>query len=267
MLIVPRRFQAAGALWTPAQINPDIWHDASDTATVTVSGSSVSQWNDKSGNNRHIQQAAAASQPVYTAAAQNGRNVITFDGVNDILSAASVGSSGLVSVSMLAVFKMLSGGSSEDTPIGIGQTGAVGEDRVFYRSSSSSSVGFASWARDVPTSSISYDINGSYHIFGCWNTQLSVSTPNVRLMRDGTVISATTSSAMSLTANGFSVGSLQGAAVANYYTNFQVGEILVFYNAISDTNRQLCEGYFAHRWGLVANLPADHPYKSAAPTV
>jgi len=27
------------------------------------------------------------------------------------------------------------------------------------------------------------------------------------------------------------------------------------------------EGYLAHKWGLAANLPADHPYKSAAPIV
>ena len=28
-----------------------------------------------------------------------------------------------------------------------------------------------------------------------------------------------------------------------------------------DTTRQRVEGYLAHRWGLAANLPADHPYK------
>ena len=33
------------------------------------------------------------------------------------------------------------------------------------------------------------------------------------------------------------------------------------------TDRQLVEGYLAWRWGLEGNLPAGHPYKSAAPTV
>jgi hypothetical protein len=35
---------------------------------------------------------------------------------------------------------------------------------------------------------------------------------------------------------------------------------------LSTTDRQKLEGYLAHKWGLAANLPADHPYKSAAPT-
>jgi hypothetical protein len=26
------------------------------------------------------------------------------------------------------------------------------------------------------------------------------------------------------------------------------------------------EGYLAHKWGIQANLPAAHPYYSAAPT-
>ena len=26
------------------------------------------------------------------------------------------------------------------------------------------------------------------------------------------------------------------------------------------------EGYIAHKWGLTANLPVSHPYKSVAPT-
>ena len=31
------------------------------------------------------------------------------------------------------------------------------------------------------------------------------------------------------------------------------------------TERQKIEGYLAHKWGLAANLPADHPYKTEAP--
>jgi hypothetical protein len=34
-----------------------------------------------------------------------------------------------------------------------------------------------------------------------------------------------------------------------------------------ETTRQLVEGYFAHKWGLTANLPNGHPYKSGAPVI
>ena len=35
---------------------------------------------------------------------------------------------------------------------------------------------------------------------------------------------------------------------------------------MSDNDRQKIEGYLAHKWGLAASLPADHPYKDAAPS-
>lgn len=31
------------------------------------------------------------------------------------------------------------------------------------------------------------------------------------------------------------------------------------------TDVQKAEGYLAHKWGLTANLPVSHPYKSSAP--
>ncbi len=34
----------------------------------------------------------------------------------------------------------------------------------------------------------------------------------------------------------------------------------------AQTNTLLTTGYLAHKWGLEANLPSDHPYKSTAPT-
>jgi hypothetical protein len=71
-----------------------LWLDASNTSTITSSGSpaTVSQWNDKSGNARNFTQAVGASQPTTGVDTQNGLNVITFDGSNDHLL---LGSSGL----------------------------------------------------------------------------------------------------------------------------------------------------------------------------
>lgn len=70
--------------------NLGLWLDAADAASVTLNGSNVAQWNDKSGNAQHASQGTAANQPVYTTAAQNGKNVVTFDGVNDHLSCGDV---------------------------------------------------------------------------------------------------------------------------------------------------------------------------------
>ena len=51
-------------LWTPANINTALWLDGADASTITLNGSTVSQWNDKSGNGRHVSQATASQQHV-----------------------------------------------------------------------------------------------------------------------------------------------------------------------------------------------------------
>lgn len=68
-----------------------LWFDASDTSTlftdagttnVSSNGQSVYQWNDKSGNARHITQATSGNRPTYVSAAngKNGLSVVNFGG-------------------------------------------------------------------------------------------------------------------------------------------------------------------------------------------
>lgn len=54
------------------------WYDAADSASVTLNGSNVSEWRDKSGGGRHVSNGTASTQPAYTLAGQNGRNCLTF---------------------------------------------------------------------------------------------------------------------------------------------------------------------------------------------
>lgn len=65
------------------------WYDASDTGTITVSGSAVTQWNDKSANAYNLTQSTAAYRPLSGTRTLNGKNVIDFDGSNDSLQAAT----------------------------------------------------------------------------------------------------------------------------------------------------------------------------------
>ena len=259
---------AAGSatLWTPASLGADLalWLDAEDAASITLNGSNVSQWSDKSGNNRHATQGTAADQPLYSATGLNSKPILTFDGSDDVLLNASVGASGLSNVTIVSVFRQISGGVSEDHQINIGQTGTTGKARGFYRQGFGTDLQFGGWAR-IATSTLSLDVGGTHHIFGFANSALS-GTGNVLLMKDGETQTLTTSGALDTTLDGFSVGSLQGAAISTYYSNISVAEIVVLYSAITTLDRQKLEGYLAHKWGLAANLPADHPYKMEPPT-
>jgi hypothetical protein len=50
-----------------------------------------------------------------------------------------------------------------------------------------------------------------------------------------------------------------------YYSQVAFHEIIIFRSEISALQRQQVEGYLAWKWGLVGNLPSDHPYKNAPP--
>jgi hypothetical protein len=49
------------------------------------------------------------------------------------------------------------------------------------------------------------------------------------------------------------------------YYNGYIGDFIFFGTSYTTLEQQKAEGYLAWKWGLQANLPAGHPYKSAAP--
>ena len=53
-----------------------LWLDASDSSTVTLNGSNVSEWRDKSASGINYSQATAAYQPGYSTSYKNGKNAI-----------------------------------------------------------------------------------------------------------------------------------------------------------------------------------------------
>lgn len=75
--------------FNPVIFGPSLWLDAADTSTITSSSGSVSQWNDKSGNDRHVAQGVAANQPTTGTRTVNGLNGIDFNGSTNRLTASS----------------------------------------------------------------------------------------------------------------------------------------------------------------------------------
>jgi len=50
------------------------------------------------------------------------------------------------------------------------------------------------------------------------------------------------------------------------FSNSNISEVVVCNRNLTTVERQKLEGYLAHKWGLTANLPSDHPYKTVGPT-
>lgn len=55
-----------------------LWLDAQDKSSIALSGSNVSQWNDKSGKSNHAAQGTGANQPAYAATGVNALPCISF---------------------------------------------------------------------------------------------------------------------------------------------------------------------------------------------
>jgi hypothetical protein len=56
-----------------------------------------------------------------------------------------------------------------------------------------------------------------------------------------------------------------GGAAAGETSDCDVAEIILYNSQVTTQQVQTVEGYLAWKWGLQANLPANHPYKNSPP--
>lgn len=276
-----RFFGAARAWWTPAQLGPALalWLDAADASTITLNGSTVSQWSDKSGNSRHFTQATAASQPTYNATVLGGKPALTFDGTSDFMSADDTLDVGVNGLTIMSVVKYA---TNNQSGVIIGKTRyASGAGRyVLYRSLSTGLFGTGAMfatalaTPDVPNSYITQvsDSSTNTKIFGLeWNR----SPGAVRIWDNGT-----NTATVSYTGDNYNLNSADQLWIGAYqnatgtapptpatYLNGQIAEIVIALPNLSSNDRQRLEGYLAWKWLLESSLPANHPYKNSPPVV
>lgn len=74
MAMSPRLLRPRASGFNPKSISSLIgWWDANDAATITLNGSNVSEWRDKSNSGFHVSQGTAARQPPYVTDSLNGK--------------------------------------------------------------------------------------------------------------------------------------------------------------------------------------------------
>jgi hypothetical protein len=230
---------ALGVAFNPRLLsNCGMWLDAADATSLTMSGTNVVRWNDKSGNTRHAVSTGSPQMGTTTT----GRPAVVLSGANyfDVSGAST-----------------LSGGSSTVFV----QASATTNERNLYNL----------WdnARSL-TFQLYY--NGADNLFFTSNTLFLNSNAMCCIVED---VTAALSSAFfngradntlatgSRTPNSsFVLGGNSGG------TNAWIGNIqeVIYYNrALPRTERQLVEGYLAGKWGLKPTLPNGHPYKTSTP--
>jgi uncharacterized repeat protein (TIGR02543 family) len=239
--------------WSPALLTPQLWLDADDNNTITLNGTTVSQWSDKSGFNHHATQPEVSSQPAATAAGLNGKRVITFDGTADALNVdldflANVSHSAFI-VTKPTAFNNIYGAANGGSGANSLHVGFNGND---YR------MNF--WLNDYGPARTANFFSGSANIMNyIWTTGISK-----QIMANGKSEGISTSPVPG-TIGAMSGGGRIGSVVGQGFYGGDIAEFIVVTDAVSATDREKMEGYLAHKWGLAGNLAAAHPHKGAAP--
>lgn len=254
-------YEVGGGAWTPAELGASLslWLDADDASTITLNGSTVSQWSDKSGNAHHFAQATAANQPVYSTGALNGKNVINFVST-DSLTRAAIPFNDLGNNSLYVVGNRT--GKAGTFNVALILARAANRTRSILFDFSSAESGRWGTYTNQPIPSPAGFVDATYKICEMIADQ---DTNSYQFYQGGTsqgsngVVNSTT---------GFSSSScFIGNDQFNSWLEGNIAEVIFCDEKNSDADRQRIEGYLAWKWGLEANLPVGHPYKTTPPTV
>jgi hypothetical protein len=256
--------------FNPSDIETALWLDAADASTITESGGAVSQWNDKSGNNFNASQGTSAERPTYVTNAVGNKNALLFDGVDDFVVVAhnNLLNMQLDPSAVFCVYKQDVSGTGfrlfqKDDGAGTFADSLFGSPQNFTSVAGAfgDSYSPAYTPGDVAIQSFTWD--GS--LITNW-LDGTLATPGT--VFNGTIVGGSIDPTNTPAANtddlyiakrnnpGFSEGNFQGYICEIIFSNLNLSTI----------ERQKVEGYLAHKWGLTANLPADHPYKTVEPT-
>jgi hypothetical protein len=258
--------------WTPADITTALWLDAADATTLfttdigstqATNGEVVGRWADKSGNNRNATVATGTLTPVLQANGLNTLPAIYFNGNNQL----DLPSGFLNGTTAFTIAMVMRGPLQQnDAVFGPRTANSTGLEMVW-----TNSAGFPTLLR----------INGVNKITsGLWSTTNAATITTITASAsatagwlNGSSVNAVSGTGITaLTFNGqYSLASYsnsisgQGITGATVRSEIYISEFIIAESSISQPDREKLEGYLAHKWGLTANLPGDHPYKVIPP--
>jgi hypothetical protein len=234
------------------------WFDASDSGTITESANAVSNWDDQSPEYEPVVMANGAEQPLINQHTINSLQTITFDGTNDVLKAATnVFGATVEKASIFYVAKSLNvtnaGGVFNLSASGVSGDYWYGlcpySDGKLYFDNGTTGAG----DRISATSGFS---NNDVDM-----VSFAVGTNLQEIRVNGVQVASDATSTSCATAGGIWLGEGNNGS----HQNCALGEVIIVAGDVSTTDRQIIEGYLAHKWGQEGQLDAGHPYKSAAP--
>jgi len=247
------------------------WLDAADSSTVSLNGSGVSQWLDKSTNGFLFTQSTAGNQPIYSNNSLNNKNTLQFNGANSqYLGGPTNFAVGTNSYALFAVFRFsdtTSTGSVFNKSLAGQQNGRI----IFIREGSTFNFRIADNVNANNYFSDTYSGN-TYRVMVLIYNRTS---GNGYIYNNGTVASTFSVDKTSNLTNSdnFIIGGYNNGSgtvsppLSGYCLTGNIAEIIAFSNNYDMTTatQQQIEGYLAWKWGIQSYLPSGHPYFSSAP--
>lgn len=209
-------------------------YDASTSGNVSLSGSSVTQWTDVSGNSRHMT-ASGSETPTYITAGKNSLNTISFDGTDDKLQTSSFSFAN--PATMFFVIKMNSFQSYKAVFDGINNNTA---NIVANNDSSVNKFAFYSsgW-ETVQLTNVSP--NTWYRMTWVFDASSSLAYIN----DNSPAVTWTDGSLSDL--GGFRLGEGDGGGE---HSPMELGEFIVYNRVLNSTERGQVNSYLSSRWAI-----------------
>ena len=243
------------------------WLDSADMSTITLSGSGVSQWADKSGNNYNVVQGTDSARPTLLNKL-NGLNTLNFNGSQYLtLSSGFDFANGDVTCFIVANF------STANASL---QTAAVGSilsknypTNQYWQFGGINNGGpqcqFVMVTPSQTFTSVSAGgvLNNGWDVIA-YTLSLSGAQASTLFIHGTSGATATTFTSENTTSNGtIYVGSTASGGTSAWKSD--VAEIIVYKSFLTASQRQQVEGYLAWKWGFNYTLPSNHPYNSNPP--
>ena len=226
-----------------------IWLDGTDTTgtgSTLTNGTSFTTWFDKSGNSNNFTKTAGT----ITNLLDNSKFVVNVPSAAIMQSAAQIN---FTTSSAFFIVSKFTSNSNLCYVIGLLniQPASFAGDYSIRFSGGTGLQGTTALAGN------SNDIgNTNYYVNGSFN-------PNFNSSYYFNVYSVIATQVP--TQSGTSYVTISDGSVLGRYMIGYVAEFLYYQNGVTNTNRQLLEGYLAWKWGFQTSLSAGHPYLSAAP--
>lgn len=241
-------------LFQPTQISGcSLWLDAADSSTISLSGTSVTAWRDKSSLSNNYVQTNPSYYPTYVLdTVYNARGIRFINGTGTHLTpqSSSIYSINAAFWTTFVVVRYSDSSISSGTVQSISRTVSSGNNWIRYHQGAMS---FYIVTSDVQFGRAFSAVSGMYS---------AVITNSQTVYQNGTLAGSGSRGSTPVVSDAFNIG---GNGASEGMSGFIFEYIIYNGVGLSTSQRQQIEGYLAWKWGLQGSLPGDHPFKTYRP--